>query len=372
MILLDHAATTPVARAALEAMWPYLTGEFGNPSSTHAFGDRAARALQDARRDVAGLFGGRPSEVTFTASGTEAINTAVKGIVLASTRGRHVVTTAVEHEATLASLDHLRRRHGVEVEVVGVDSAGRVDPDEIGRALRPETALVTVMAANNEIGTIQDTRAIGDACRAVGVPLHVDAVQAAGWLPVDRDALGADAISISGHKLGAPKGVGALWTRGRLPVEALVHGGGQERGRRSGTENVAFAVALAAAVRELRPEDRDRRATEVAAARDAFVDAVGDLPIRFTGSETHRLPSIASFVAPGRSGESILLDLEERGVVVSSGSACAAGRDEPSHVLLACGVDPAEALTAVRLSFGHDSTRADALGAAAALRDVLG
>lgn len=370
MIYLDHAATSPVRREVLEAMWPYLTGEFGNPSSSHALGYAAERALTQARATVARWFGARSSEVTFTAGGTEAINTAVKGIALASTRGRHVVTTAIEHEATLESVDFLRRMHGFEVSFAPLDEDGRVDLDALTGVLRPDTALVSVMAANNEIGTVQDTRAIAAALAPHGIPLHVDAVQAAGWCDVSVAALGADAISISGHKLGAPKGVGALYVRGRLPVEPLLHGGGQERGRRSGTENVAFAVALAAAVGLVDPTAGQR----VGAVRDAFIRSVEQsMPgARLTGSRMHRLPSIASFVFPGRSGESILLALEERGVVVSSGSACAAGRDEPSHVLLALGFSPEIAQTAVRFSFGLESTLAEASEAAGALAAVLG
>lgn len=369
MIYLDHAATSPVRREVLEAMWPYLTGEYGNPSSAHALGDSASRALADARSRLARWFGARASEVTFTGGGTEAINTAIKGIALANPRGRHLVTTAIEHEATLESVDYLRRLHGFEVSFAPVDEYGVVDLDALAELLRPDTTLVSVMAANNEIGTVQDTRAIAALCAPLGIPLHVDAVQAAGWLDVSVAALGADAISISGHKLGAPKGVGALYLRGRLPVEPLLHGGGQERGRRSGTENVAFAVALATAVGLVDPGVGAR----VAAVRDAFVEAVlTAVPgARSTGSAASRLPSVASFVFPGRSGESILLALEERGVVVSSGSACAAGRDEPSHVLLALGLPPEVAQTAVRFSFGAESTADDAAAAVDALRTVL-
>ncbi|NQX11305.1 cysteine desulfurase [Microbacteriaceae bacterium VKM Ac-2855] len=369
MIYLDHAATSPVRREVLEAMWPYLTGEFGNPSSAHALGDSAERALTRARRDVAGLFGARASEVTFTGGGTEAINTAIKGIALANPRGRHLITTPIEHEATLESVDYLHRLHDFEVSFAPVDAEGRIDLDALAGLLRPDTTLLSVMAANNEVGTVQDTRAVAAAAAPFGIPLHVDAVQAAGWSDVSASALGADAISISGHKLGAPKGVGALYLRGRLPFEPLLHGGGQERGRRSGTENVAFAVALAAAVGLTDPE----LASRVSAVRDAFIGAVeAALPgARLTGSRAHRLPSVASFVFPGRSGESILLALEERGVVVSSGSACAAGRDEPSHVLLALGLSPDVAQTAVRFSFGAESTIAEADQAAAALVDVL-
>lgn len=370
MIYLDHAATSPVRREVLEAMWPFLTGEYGNPSSSHALGASAARALEEARRHVARFLGGRGSEVLFTSGGTESINTAVKGIALgglAAGRGRHVVISAIEHEATVESADHLRRLHGFEVSVAPVDGAGRLDVVALAALLRPDTALVSVLAASNEIGTLQDVPAIAALCRPHRIPLHVDAVQAAGW--VDLAGLGADAVSISGHKLGAPKGVGALLLRSRVPFEPLVHGGGQERARRSGTENVAFAVALGAAVQLVDPA----RGARVSAVRDAFAARVAaEVPRAVPlGAAEHRLPSIASFVVPGRSGESILLALEERGVVVSSGSACAAGRDEPSPTLLALGLEPAVAQTAVRFSFGAESTPADADAATDAFAAVL-
>ncbi|NQX04021.1 cysteine desulfurase [Rathayibacter sp. VKM Ac-2856] len=371
MIYLDHAATSPVRREVLEAMWPFLTSEYGNPSSSHALGDSAARALEEARRHVALFLGGRASEVLFTSGGTESINTAVKGIALGGLTvdpsRRHVVISAIEHEATVESADHLRRLHGVEVSVAPVDAEGRLDLDALAALMRPDTALVSVMAASNEIGTVQDVAAIAALCRPLRIPLHVDAVQAAGW--IDLVGLGADAVSISGHKLGAPKGVGALLLRSRVPFEPLVHGGGQERARRSGTENVAFAVALGVAVQLVDPA----RGARVSAVRDAFAARVAaEVPRAVPlGSAEHRLPSIASFVVPGRSGESILLALEERGVVVSSGSACAAGRDEPSPTLLALGLEPAVAQTAVRFSFGAESTPADADAAADAFAAVL-
>ncbi|WP_230671429.1 cysteine desulfurase family protein [Rathayibacter sp. Leaf248] len=367
MIYLDHAATSPVRREALEAMWPFLTGEFGNPSSSHALGGAAARALEEARRRVARFLGGRASETLFTAGGTESINTAVKGLALGAPRERRIVISAIEHEATVESADFLRRVQGFEVVVAPVDSVGRLDLEALAALLTPGTALVSILAASNEIGTVQDVPAVAALCREQRIPLHVDAVQAAGW--IDLPSMGADAVSISGHKLGAPKGVGALMLRSRLPFEPLLHGGGQERDRRSGTENVAFAVALGTAVSLVDPS----RAARAAAVRDAFAERVAALAPRAaaTGSAEHRLPSIASYVVPGRSGESILLALEERGVVVSSGSACAAGRDEPSDVLLALGIDPRVAQTAVRFSFGAESTAEDAERAASAFAEVV-
>lgn len=347
MIYLDSAATTAVRREVLEAMWPYLTGEFGNPSSHHELGEAASRAVEDARAEVARWFGCRASEVIFTSGGTEADNLAIKGIALATPRGRHLVTTAVEHEAVLESCRYLQRYHGFELSIVGVDSEGIVDLDELTAALRPDTTLVTVMYANNEVGAVQPIAEIASAAHAIGIPVHTDAVQAAGSL--ELTGLGVDAISISGHKLGAPKGIGALYVRGRIPLEPLVHGGGQERGRRSGTENVAGAVGLATAVTLAEPKD-------LAPLRDAFIaEVLATVPgAVLTGPREHRLPGNASFCFPGTSGESILLELGRRGIVCSAGSACAVGDDEPSHVLLAMGIEPAVAQTAVRFSL--DST----------------
>ncbi|MGV8896126.1 MAG: cysteine desulfurase family protein [Rhodoglobus sp.] len=349
MIYLDAAATSAVRGEVLEAMWPYLTGSFGNPSSHHELGESAALALTDARATVSALFGARPSEVIFTAGGTESDNLAVKGIALANPRGRHIVTSAVEHEAVLESCDYLRRIHGFEISVVGVDRHGLVDPDEVAKLLRPDTTLVSIILANNEVGAVQPIREVADLAHSVGAVVHTDAVQAAGW--IDLKDLGADAISISGHKLGAPKGIGALYLRRRIPLEPVVHGGGQERGRRSGTENVAGAVGLATAVR-LSELTRVGHAERVAALRDTFIaDVVSAVPgATLTGPTEPRLPSNASFCFPGTSGESILLELGQRGVVCSAGSACAVGSDEPSHVLVAMGIPPEIAQTAVRFS----------------------
>lgn len=352
MLYLDNAATTPVRREVLEAMWPYLTNGFGNPSSHHTVGEAAAAALVDARRRIATVLGTRAGDLVFTSGGTEADNLAVKGIALAArARGRHLVTSAIEHEAVAESVDYLRRLHDFEVTTLPADATGRVDPARFADALRPDTVLATVMAANNEIGTLQDIPALGAIARAAGVPFHTDAVQAAGWLPLGLDRLGVDALSLSGHKLGAPKGIGLLAVRGALPLEPLVHGGGQERGRRSGTENVAAAVGLATAI-ELAEQEREEASARVARLRDAFIARVlHEVPgALLTGHPTDRLPGIASFVFPGTSGEAVLLELERRGVVSSSGSACAAGSDEPSTVLLAIGLAPGVAQTAVRFS----------------------
>ena len=372
MIYLDNAATTPVRREVLEAAWPFLTGEFGNPSSHHTVGEAAARAVDVARKQVAAFFGCRASEVTFTSGGTEAINLALKGIALGQPRGRHLVSTPIEHEATLESLAFLKRVHGFELTLVPVDAAGRVDLSALEAVIRFDTTLVSVMAANNEVGTVQHCQAIGALCKANRVPFHVDAVQAAGWLSVTAADLGADAVSISGHKLGALKGSGVLFARGRLVLEPLLHGGGQERGRRSGTENVAAAVGLGVAA-TLAAAERAEATARVSLLRDELIAGVlATVPSAvLTGDPVNRLPSIASFLFPGTSGESVLLGLEERGVVASSGSACAAGSDEPSHVLVALGVEPALAQTAVRFSLTQTTTAAEVAEAVAALRHAV-
>lgn len=371
-LYLDAAATSAVRREVLEAMWPYLTGDFGNPSSHHALGESAALALADARATVAAWLGCRASEVVFTSGGTEADNLAIKGIALGAPRGRHIVTTPIEHEAVLASIDHLVRLHGFEVTFVPVGRDGRVSPDEFARALRPDTTLASVMLANNEVGTVQPVRELADLAHERGVPFHSDAVQAAGWLALDVRELGVDALSVSGHKIGAPKGIGALFVRGRIALEPVIHGGGQERGRRSGTENVAGAVALATAAR-LAMRDREANAARAAAARDAFVSAVvsGTPGAELTGHPSSRLPGTASFVFPGTNGETVLLELERRGIVSSSGSACAAGSEDASHVLLALGYDEDVARTAVRFSWGPDVSETDLLGVAPAVAEAV-
>ena len=372
MIFLDAAATTPVRPEVLEAMWPYLTGEFGNPSSHHTLGDQAARALADARVSVAAALGCRPGEVAFTSGGTEADNLAVKGMALARQAAdptlNRVVISAVEHPAVEESARYLERFHGFAVDVVPVDGTGRVSPQAFADALRPETALASIMYANNEVGTVQPVAELAALAREQGIPFHTDAVQAAGWLPLDIRELGVDALSISGHKLGAPKGCGVLFVRGRTRVEPLIHGGGQERGRRSGTENVAGAVGLATAL-ALAQEGRQDRQARVAAVRDRFIDAVlsGVPGAVLTGHPAQRLPSVASFCFPGTSGESVLLELERQGVVCSSGSACAAGSDAPSAVLTALGIPASIAQTAVRFSFDASVTAQDLEAAAAAV-----
>ncbi|MEV7761927.1 cysteine desulfurase family protein [Curtobacterium flaccumfaciens] len=372
MFYLDRAATTPVRREVLEAMWPYLTGVFGNPSSTHGVGDEAARGLTAARSAVAGVLGCRPAEVVFTTGGTEGANTAIKGIALAAPRGRHVVTSAIEHEAVLESCAYLARFHDFDVTVLPVGPDGRVDPAVLRAALRPDTTLVSIAHADNEIGTVQDVPALAAVAHEVGARFHTDAVQSAPWLPIGLGVLGVDALSLSGHKLGAPKGTGVLAVRAGVPLEPLLHGGGQERGRRSGTEDVAGAVAVATALGLAAETVRSGQGTATT-ERDAVLDGVlAAVPGAFvTGSREHRLPGHASFCFPGVNGETVLLELEQRDVVSSSGSACAAGSTEASHVLTALGIPEDVARTALRLTFDAALTADDVPVVVGAVADAV-
>lgn len=369
MIYLDNAATTPVKPEALQAAWPWLTGEFGNPSSTHELGHRASVALEQARSSVAKFFNVRASEVTFTSGGTESDNLAIIGLALANPRGKHIVSARTEHEAALAAIDYLERVHGFDTTWVQLDERGQVQNFE--SSLRPDTTLVSLMVANNEIGTLHPIAELASASHAVGALFHTDAVQAVGWVDLDMKKLGVDALSISGHKFGAPKGSGALILRANAHAEPVIHGGGQESGLRSGTENVAWAVALATALESLAPAQQE--AERVTKLRDEFIGEVLSKvsSAKLTGHSANRLPSIASFTLEGVSGEAVLLELERRGVVVSSGSACAAGSDEPSHVLTSIGIPAEIAQTAVRFSFSHETTGEDLEVASTALMDSV-
>ena len=375
MIYLDAAATTPVRPEVLQALWPVLAGTFGNPASHHEVGEGARALLEDARRRVAAVLGCRPAEVLFTSGGTEADNAALKGIALArrarDPRLNRILISAIEHPAVVESAEYLARVHGFSVDVVPVDGQGVVRPEAFGALLGERTAVASVMYANNEVGTIQDLPALADLARQAGVPLHSDAVQAAGALSLDVRGLGVAALSLAGHKVGAPKGNGVLFLKARTPFEALLHGGGQQRDRRSGTEDVAGAVAFATA---LELSDAERQAVEgLRSRRDRFIRAVQDAApgAVLTGHPVDRLPGSASFCFPGVAGETVLLELERRGIVCSSGSACAAGSSEPSAVLTALGIPADVALTAVRFSLQHDTSEEDLLTTARAVGEIL-
>lgn len=356
----DHAATTALSPRALEAMMPYFRDAYGNPSSLYAFGQQAKSDLDAARAEVARCLNAKPEEIFFTSGGTESDNWALKAVAeLRGGKGRHIITSAIEHHAILHTLEHLEKALGFSVTYLPVDSLGRVDPQAVKAAIRPDTILITVMAANNEIGTIEPIAEIGAIAREAGVLFHTDAVQAVGHIPVDVSAWNCDMLSLSGHKFHGPRGVGALYVRRGLRLPPLIHGGGQEKGRRSGTENVAGAVGLAAALREA-VDGLEARSVLLAARRDRLIEGLTRLPCsRLTGDPVHRLPGTASFVFEGVEGEALLLHLDAKGICASSGSACSSASLDPSHVLLAIGLPHEVAHGSLRLSLGEENTDED-------------
>ncbi len=370
-IYLDHAATTPVRPEVLEAMLPFLGGTFGNPSSAHVFGRQAREALDDAHERLASAIGGDAREIVFTGGGTEADNLALKGAAWAGrARGHRIVTTPIEHHAVLYTLAYLEK-FGFEVVQVPVDRYGRVDPADIERAMTDRTILVSVMLANNEVGTIQPVAEIGEIVRASrGTLFHVDAVQAAPWLDLDVSTLGADLVSLAAHKIEGPKGMGALWIRRGTHILAQQQGGSQERHRRAGTENVAGAVGMALAF-ELRVAERAELAARVRAQRDRLLAAVVTGGIELTGHPVDRLPHILSLIAPGTDGNSVALALDLEGIAVSTGSACSTGSTEVSHVLSAMGYPEDEARGALRISLGRTTTDAEIDRTALVVPEVL-
>lgn len=364
-IYFDHNATTPVHPAVLEAMLPYLTAEFGNPSSAHRFGQRARQAIEGARESVAELIGARPSEIVFTSGGTEADNTAIFGVVGHALRRRaksidaplHLITTVIEHDAILNSCRALAGR-GFSVTCVPVERNGIVSPETISAAIRPETVLISVMQANNEIGTLQPIEAVGRIAAEAGIRFHTDAVQAAGKVPVDVSRLGVDLLSLSAHKFGGPKGAGALFVRRGVEIDPVLYGGQNERGRRAGTENVAAVVGLGKAC-ELVRADLTEASVRVSELRDRLENGLlARIPgARVNGDLQRRVPNTSNLLLPGAESESLIIALDLAGLACSAGAACSSGAVEPSHVLTAIGLSPAEARASVRLSLGRTSTR---------------
>lgn len=365
-IYLDYNATTPVLPEVRAALLPYLDAHFGNPSSDHPYGRIAADAVHHARQQVADLLGCGADEVVFTSGGSEADNWALIGRVWAAGVDRaHIVTTVVEHPAVLNTCRFLERR-GVAVTYLPVDGHGRVDPDDVRRALRPETVVVSVIHANNEVGTIQPIAEIGRICREAGVPLHTDAAQSVGKIPTRVDDLGVDLLTIAGHKLYAPKGIGALYVRRGTALEPLIHGAGHEHGRRAGTENVPWMVALGAAA-ELAGATLDAEALRQRSLRDRLQRLLEERAggVTLNGHPTDRLPNTLNVRFAGLDGNALLAAVPE--VAASTGSACHAGQTEPSAILLAMGIPPEEAVGAVRLSLGRLTTAEEIEGAAEAL-----
>ena len=361
-IYADHAGTTALSQTALAAMTPYFTEQYGNPSSLYRFGQEAKADLERARADIAACIGAKPEEIFFTSGGTEADNWALKGVVeLMALKGKstgHIITSAIEHHALLHTAQHLEKQ-GYAVTYLPVDELGRVSPADVEAAIRPDTLLISIMAANNEIGTIQPVAEIGAVARRHKILFHTDAVQAVGHIPVDVEAWNVDLLSLSAHKFQGPKGVGALYVRRPLRLPPLLHGGGQEKGRRSGTENVPGVIGMAAALKEA--VDRlEAEGTRLSALRDRLIDGLTKLPYtRLTGDPANRLPGTASLVFEGVEGEALLLHLDARGICVSSGSACSSASLDPSHVLLAIGLPHAVAHGSIRISLGRENTGED-------------
>ena len=358
MIYVDNAATTRMSQTALDAMLPFLTVGYGNPSSLHSVGQAAAEALQKARETVAACLNGAPKEIIFTSGGSEADNQAIlSAAAIGARKGKkHIVSTAFEHHAVLHTLQKLQKQ-GFEIELLPVGSTGTVTAEQVSAAIRADTCLVTVMFANNEIGSILPVAEIGAVCREKGVLFHTDAVQAVGHLPIDVQAQNIDLLSLSAHKFHGPKGVGALFVRTGVPVTPLIEGGAQERGKRAGTENVPAIVGMAAALKEA-VEALDENAKRMTALRDQLIDGLARIPhSALNGDAVNRLPGNVNFCFEGIEGESLLLLLDAKGICASSGSACTSGSLDPSHVLLAIGRPHEVAHGSLRLSLCEANTQ---------------
>jgi len=367
-IYLDHNATTPIAPEVLDAMRPYLEDRFGNPSSAHRYGTVAHQAVERARAEVAALLGCEPASVVFTASGSEADNLAIKGVALGLLGdGDHIITSAIEHPAVLGACRYLERRLGYRLTILPVDGLGTVDPEDVRRAIEPATVLVSVMHANNEVGTLEPIADIARVAREHRIACHTDAAQSVGKVPVHVDELAVDLLTMTGHKLYAPKGIGALYVRPGTRLDSLIHGAGHEHGLRAGTENVPYIVGLGAACALAAERLQAGAPGRVRELRDrlhaALRSAVPGLALN--GHAEQRLPNTLNVSFPDQDGESLLARTPS--VAAATGSACHSGRTEPSAVLMAMGLDAQRALGAVRLSLGHDTTAVDVDTAATAL-----
>ena len=372
IVYADNAATTKMSRAAMDAMLPYLNEMYANPSSLHTFGQRAGEALADARSRMAGCFGCEPGELTFTSGGSEADNQALRSAAaLGARKGkRHIVSTAFEHHAVLHTLKRLEQE-GFRVTLLDVHEAGLVTAEQVREAIRPDTCLVTVMYANNEIGTVQPIPEIGAVCREAGVLFHTDAVQVAGHLPIDVRAQNIDLLSLSAHKFHGPKGIGALYARRGVALSALIEGGAQERGKRAGTENVPAIMGMAAAL-EASCTRMEENAAGLSALRDRLIDGIAEIPHSvLNGDAVRRLPGNVNFCFEGIEGESLLLLLDDKGICASSGSACTSGSLDPSHVLLAIGRPHEIAHGSLRLSLSEENTAAEVEYLIRAVRDAV-
>ena len=371
-IYADHAATTAMSEAAIDAMTRCMREEYGNPSSLYRIGQRAKEVLEQAREDVASVINAEAREVYFTSGGSEADNQAICSAALAGKKKgkNHIISTAFEHHAVLHTLDQLKAE-GFEITLLPVHENGVVLPEEVDAAIRPETALVTVMYANNEIGTIQPIREIGALCKAHGVLFHTDAVQAAGPLAIDVKAENIDYLSASAHKFHGPKGTGFLYARKGVPLLPLINGGAQEKGKRAGTENLPGIVGMATALKETVAE-REAEAARLTVLRDRLIAGLAEIPhSALNGDAEKRLPGNVSFCFEGIEGESLLLLLDEKGISASSGSACTSGSLDPSHVLLAIGRVHDVAHGSLRLTLGRENTQEDVEYIISAVKDVV-
>ena len=371
-IYLDNAATTKMSPAAVAAMMPYFTSVYGNPSGLHSHGQTAAEALADARSRIAAVIGAQPREIYFTSGGSEADNQAIVSAArFGAMRGkRHIISTQVEHHAVLHTLKALEKE-GFEITLLPVDEYGMVSALQVRMAIRPDTALVSVMFANNEVGSVNPIAEIGAVCRELGVLFHTDAVQAAGHLPIHVKDMNIDLLSLSGHKFHGPKGVGVLYARVGVLLQNIIHGGGQERGKRAGTENVAGIMGMAVALEES-VTNMEERSRKVAVLRDRLIAGLREIPHGLlNGSPTHRLPNNVHFCFEGIEGESLLLLLDDKGIAASSGSACTSGDLDPSHVLLALGRPHEIAHGSLRLTLSHETTEEEIDYTIAAVTEVV-
>jgi len=359
-IYLDHASTTLTHPEVVKAMLPFFAEAFGNPSSIHSYGQEARGAVEEARAKVAKLIGARSEEIVFTSGGTEANNFALKGVAYANERkGNHIITTAIEHHAVLEPCKFLEKR-GFKITYLPVDGHGLVDPQDVKKAITTKTILISVMHANNEVGTIEPVEEIGEIAREAGVYFHSDAVQTVGHIPMNVDELKVDLLSISGHKFYGPKGVGAIYVRKGTRLVSLMHGGQQEKSRRAGTENVPAIVGLGKAV-ELAGKEVSKEAERLAHLRDKLIKGLGEKidRIRLNGHPRRRLPNNVNISVDFVEGESMLLSLDLEGICASTGSACSSASLEPSHVLLALGVPPEQAHGSLRFTLGRENAEAD-------------
>lgn len=372
MIYADNAATTKMSKTAIAAMLPYMEEQYGNPSSLYAFGQRAKEAINDARIRIAACIGAEPKEIYFTSGGSEADNQAIFSAARIGERKgkKHIISTAFEHHAVLHTLDKLKER-GFEITLLDVHDNGLVSAQQVAEAIRPDTCLVTIMYANNEIGTIQPIAEIGAVCREKGVLFHTDAVQAVGHLAIDVKAQQIDMLSLSAHKFHGPKGVGVLYAKRGIVLDNVINGGAQERGKRAGTENVPAIMGMAAALEEACSQ-REERSVQLQARRDRLIAGLRTIPYAaLNGDAQKRLPGNVHFCFEGIEGESLLLMLDDKGICASSGSACTSGSLDPSHVLLAIGRPHEVAHGSLRLSLGDDTSDEDVETMIESVRDVV-